>query len=277
MHRQPTLLFLHIPKTAGTSVSLALVRRFSAHELYHVRDPKHAQAPCFSPHHGPQQAFGRLSTRRKQKFRCVLGHFHFGLHETLPGPAEYFTLLRDPLQRYVSQVAQYNRMQAAGELGSDTRPVSLMEFRALKPRQFENPQTRWISGLTANQIADRSPADVLQLAQHHLDTHFRAVGVVERMDESMAVLASRSGWSCLSAAKANASAQRPSVDQLTADQYQRFMDSNRLDRELWQFANRRLDAELATAATSHGTSMGGSSKEPWASRVTAWWFRRRAA
>ena len=43
-----------------------------------------------------------LSQRRLQKTRMFKGHMVFGLHEVLPQPATYITVLRDPVDRVIS-------------------------------------------------------------------------------------------------------------------------------------------------------------------------------
>lgn len=248
MTHSAALLFMHIPKTAGTSVSLALAQQFRSDDLYHVRSETTDLAPKFSPNYGPEETFRTLDPRQRSRYRCVLGHYHFGLHAALSGAGRYFTLLRDPLERYVSQVAQYNRMAASGELGSGVRPVTLAEFREVKPAQFTNPQTRWIAGSQERAPKAALSPQLLDRALENIERHFVVVGLVERMDESLTLLARQWGWRSLSVGRANVSAVRPSYDEFTPALRDEFEDHNQFDRTLWRLASERLDEARRAAA-----------------------------
>lgn len=272
MNPAATLLFMHIPKTAGTSVSLALARQYDDRSLYHIRSDGQELAPRFSRNHGPESVFRGLEPQQRGQFLCVLGHYHFGLHEAIPGEARYFTLLRDPLERYVSQVAQYNRMATAGELGAGARPVSLEEFSRLKPAQFNNPQTRWVAGTAERATKDLGPQATLARAQENVNAHFCVVGLVERMDDSLELLARLWGWAPLHVGRANASGVRPSYDEFTPALRDEFEACNQLDRALWDEANRRIDEALRQ---TERPSPSAAFARPW--RRWTQKFSRRAA
>lgn len=268
-----TLLFLHVPKTAGISISTALANKFPQQELFHVRSVTHEQAPKFSRHYGPEAEFRALPLEQRGKFRCVLGHFQYGLHDAIPGNAQYFTLLRNPLERYVSQVAQYNRMVAAGEFGPDARQATLQEYRSLRPAHFANPQTRWVSGLTEGQLASLSAEQTLAIAKRNLAEHFCVVGAVERMDDSLEILARVRGWDGLPIGRENASKVRPSYDEFTTAERDDFEAHNQLDRQLWQMAGERLNAQLEEIPRVVAMRPKVFSLH----RLTQAWTRRRAA
>jgi hypothetical protein len=245
MNTPDTLIFLHIPKTAGTTVSVVLKGWYSPHELFHIRSGEHSAAPRFSTNFGPETHFRSLLSDERAQYRCIMGHTKFGLHEVVPGRAKYFTLLRNPLERYISQVAQYNRMIRGGEFGPESQPVSLYEFRSLKSLQFTNPQTRWLTGLSGEKFLRRDDSSLLQQAKDNVDQWFSVVGVVEQIEMSLAVLAYNCGRTMPSIKRENSSTERPSIEDFTASQLQEFEENNRLDKELWQFASERLQLQAA--------------------------------
>lgn len=263
MNPQETLIFQHIPKTAGTTVSVVLRQWYSPNELFHIRSGTHTKAPRFSTNYGPETYFRSLPSSERKKYRCIMGHTKFGLHNAIPGRARYFTLLRNPLERYVSQVAQYNRMIRGGEFGSKAEPVSLYKFRSLKSLQFTNPQTRWLTGLSNEKFLLRDQSTLLQQAKDNLETFFAVVGVVEQIEKSLELLAYHCGRTMTSIKRENASAERPSIEELTDSQLQEFEENNQLDRELWQFATERLQMQATNLDSLSKRSLGKRMAEPF--------------
>jgi hypothetical protein len=241
---QETLIFLHIPKTAGISVCLALVEKHARGEIFHIRSPVHVKAPIFSEDFGPHEDFVRLPRDQRARFRCVVGHMSFGLHEHIPGPVRYFTVLRDPLERFLSQVGQYNRMVKRNELAANARAVSVEEFARLKPQQMQNPQALLLSGMDPGEFRAVPGEELLDLLQQRLRTCFRAVGTVERFGETMHVLSRTSGWTPFSPQRANVGDRRPQRGELSSEFIQRFEAANRVDQALFQFADQLLSEAL---------------------------------
>lgn len=85
------VFFLHIPKAAGTSLSDALAAWFPGRMHHHYRPARGERPPLHEV--GPGD--------------CVGGHFNrlrgFGLYDSYPSASQYFTMLRDPFDRCVSQ------------------------------------------------------------------------------------------------------------------------------------------------------------------------------
>ncbi len=76
------LLFMHIPKTAGTSFRQILVRQYrnlggieAVYEPDAVKTgPKRKDAPAY------------------------VGHYRYGFHQFVDGPARYVSFMRDPIR-----------------------------------------------------------------------------------------------------------------------------------------------------------------------------------
>lgn len=98
MPLRPQLFFVHIPKCAGTSVLKSISRIGSRRIVVLSESPR-----------SKEQAYGdlhRLLKSRRQKIEeidIVIGHdvFH-GLHAGSQRPPIYLTILRDPVERYIS-------------------------------------------------------------------------------------------------------------------------------------------------------------------------------
>jgi hypothetical protein len=87
-----TLLFLHIPKAAGTTLSRIAERHVPAGRQY-LLGPRSQEAV---------QRFNEWPAARRARYRLISGHFPYGMHEQVPGPSRYMTMLREPIVRVLS-------------------------------------------------------------------------------------------------------------------------------------------------------------------------------
>src|SRR5262245_54192798 len=89
-HRlQPSdkLYFLHVYKTAGTTLSHLLERRFRPEEV------------C--PAHQLDE-LAKMPTAAARRYRLYWGHLGFKLADLVPGEMIYVTMLRNPVEHVVS-------------------------------------------------------------------------------------------------------------------------------------------------------------------------------
>ncbi len=193
--RDPNSLvfFLHIPKTAGTTL------HHYFYTAYYPPGGSYESEEDGQLHYGIYHypgGFEHADTAppadlvrilRRPDVHIVLGHFAFGIHELQPRPASYVTVLRDPIERAVSVASHHLRWSEHGE-----REVSVAELEAFlvsgELAELDNGQTRRISG-----VDPRNP-DALGRAKQHLVDHFAAVGLTERMAESVAVISNALEW-----------------------------------------------------------------------------------
>ena len=108
-----TLVVVHLPKTAGTSLRTLLEAAFGAglradygdHPLQHSRFARRRRALAAALRHAG----------RPLGVPCVYGHF-LACKYALATRTRYAVWLRDPVQRVISRYHHYRRASAAGEL-----------------------------------------------------------------------------------------------------------------------------------------------------------------
>ena len=189
------LLFLHVPKTAGTTL------KEYVYSVYEPPDPPEAHEGGYF-HYGiydyyPSDELGEAPPAdlhrimHRPDLRVVVGHFFYGLHALQPKPATYLTILRDPIERVVSSASHNLRWS-----GKEEREVTVQDLERYlleaQIRDFDNGQTRRLSGVDA-EFGRCTPA-MLASAKEHVREHFSAVGLTERFEESLVLFGRVLSW-----------------------------------------------------------------------------------
>ncbi len=236
-----TLIFLHIPKTAGTTFNRILEAEYSPLRI-HTLSPQRIIADI--------ERFKRLPDSRKRRLEVVKGHMHFGLHEYLPNPATYITFLREPVDRAVSAFF-FIREHRLHPLHRKVAGVSIEEFiRATRSQQ--NVQTKLAGGLTPD---EECTPETLQRAKHNLRTSFSVVGLTERFDESLSAMRQRFGWKLKSYRRYRVTSARPASKELPGAVVESIRRSNAFDMELYELAL-RLFAEQQSSILAPADAAG---------------------
>jgi len=220
--QEPVLVFLHIPKTAGTTLRRIIRRQYPRGTVWET------DSNYFPP----------LSPEQYARLRVVQGHVMYGLHEQLPRPVRYITVLRHPVERTLSAY-YYVRRRPKDPLHALAHRLSPDEFSAEAGPHALNYQTRFLSG----QPADLSAA-TLPLALRNLDEHI-AFGLDSRFDESLLLFRRLLGWGSVHYRRENVTRGRPRGDEVEARVIAAIERQNPLDMELYAHAERRLEERLA--------------------------------
>jgi hypothetical protein len=236
-HEPPTLIFMHVPKTAGRSLEALLERHVPAAQTWDGYGDRAGREAAF-------EALRQLPEAQRRNLRLVKGHFPFGIHEHLPQESEYLVFFRDPVDRVIS-LYHYILRDATHRLHDALvqRSMSLDAFvrSDLLPAAFCNAQTRLLAGRS---IGDDAPCgeQVWAQARANLDRHFGVVGLMERFEESVAVLGARYGWRRLHVPMRNVSSRRRAAE-LSESTLALLLEKNELDLRLHRLAEHRLEAQ----------------------------------
>ncbi|HEX8474147.1 MAG TPA: sulfotransferase family 2 domain-containing protein [Pyrinomonadaceae bacterium] len=225
MENKRVLIYLHIPKTGGLTLRSIIERNFPSDSIHHIDG---------SP--GSKERFIELPEATRRRINVLRGHMPFGLHAHLYGRADYLTMLRHPVERIISLyyyiLATPNNNFHAEVAG---RRMSLADFVESRISQAKNHQTRMISGLE-NRFDDAA----LEVAKANLRTHFTAVGLNEKFDESLILFKRLLGWNNIFYVKRNVTKKRPRLRDVPDATVKLIEKQNALDTELYEFAAQRF-------------------------------------
>lgn len=252
---QPALIFMHVPKTGGITL-LGIIRRYcSPAQTLDIFGESVATV---------QDSVNRLRAMTEAERRditCVQGHMPFGIHQFLPRPARYLTILREPTARMVSDY-YFARNTPEHSLHAEVngKRMSLRDFIEMREQQgLGNLTCRSLSGLANWDDLAASPREctpaMLDAAKRNLEKHFAVVGLTERFDESLLLVADAFGWPDMSYARENVTRNKPRAAPIADDALQAMHRYHGLDMQLYEYARQRFEERVAAAGPAFGARL----------------------
>ena len=232
-----TVIFLHIPKTGGTTLHHILERCYSKDQICTFKDlNRQTQIDNFR----------KLPPGKREAYRLIQGHLHFGFHRYLPGDSIYITLLREPIARTLSfyyYARSHPDHYLYSSLANDHVDLkTLLKDRRSMTDEFFNLQTRMIAGEELNDPKRLTNRGIVQAAKENLRNHF-VVGLTEEFDASLRLMSRRFGWKVKSYVKKNVTDRKDRIDTVDAETLALLREANALDIELYQFARELFAAQ----------------------------------
>ena len=233
-----TVIFLHIPKTAGVTIRQIIKRQYPENRMY------------YGDHLSPQEianVFTSLPEDYKAQLQMIWGHLIFGVHQYLSTDATYFTFLRDPIERTISHYYYILGRPHEFEIAQYLRENNIGFQEALEKNlilDIQNVQTRMLAGLPYDHPPNTYTQAHLETAKHNLSNHFAVVGLVEQFDESLLLLKRTLGWGNVFYNLQNKTPRRPYKDDIPPETMALIRKENELDIELYKFAQQIFAKQL---------------------------------
>lgn len=246
------VVFFHVPKTGGLSLSAVMRRQYpqgTIKELWLQRPETISE-------------FLGMPEEERARLRGVSGHFPFGMHEYLAPGARYITLLRNPVERLLSE---YRHLADNPEDWGVWQPPESI-FKSVDSyvdyiieNNLANVQTRLISGYL--NLDDRPPLaplpdDAVDRAIANLTGHFAVVGLTERFDESLLLMKRVLGWSGnIHYVRRNVRAHLAAKSPVSDGTLSRIAEHTRADAQVIEAGTRMLDRQLKACGEGLETSL----------------------
>lgn len=253
MNPSATIIFLHIPKAAGSTLRQVIRRQYRSQTTLEFYGAKwFDQLEKFHEDDGGD--IGRVN--------CVIGHFPFGIHRALPGRCRYFTMVREPIDWTLSL---YYAMRSKAQIHPMMQPVrdremSLQDFlEYLLEIGMANLQTRSLSGLMDQKQVfppyGPLPADAIDLALANIAEYFDEVGLVDRFDESLFFMKETFGWKNIYVSRQNITSKRPKRIALSRDIIDKMSEIQGQDLALYRQITDQFERRLDNAGPEFSTKI----------------------
>lgn len=224
------LIYLHIPKAAGTTLNGIINQQYTNNKLFRFDG--------INSH----QLFTELPITEQNRIQLLRGHFAFGLHKFISRPCTYFTVLRHPVKRVISQY-HYIRNNPHNPQSKFLQTINLEEYILKEGTKICNQQTNMISGLsTPKNCSDR---ELLQIAQNNLDEYFAVVGITEMFDETLLILRNRFNWKTPYYVKQNTAKKHSPTKSISQSTIALIEEYGSLDLQLYDRAKQKLQTQIA--------------------------------
>lgn len=202
-YRATLPFFLHVSKNGGNTVRHVLSRNYPPDGFLNAKISSRAFAKNIaggmpvtvdSPNEDVVHLLGELGSRQR-RLGCVAANLPYGAHRFLQRPAAYFTFVREPVSRCLSDWF----MRRAGVHDGGEEVWSIFErydfdlWRMLEDGEayhLSNEQVRMITGSPKLEIGREEFA----LSRELIEERYLLVGATESMDDGMRLLGRRLGW-----------------------------------------------------------------------------------
>ncbi len=239
--KENIVIFVHIPKTGGTTLEGILNRQYGRRNGLRLNTSYR-----FLPEEIAQI---RTKLQTVQECKFIKGHFALGLqaHQYLLNPSSYITMLRNPLERVISDFYFIQRTPAHHHY------AAIQKYR-MDLQDYVSSELFWgLDNYQTRVLCDRSTLEqtgycttlTLESAKHNLQSLFPVVGVVERFDESLLLLHRAFQWQPPFYGKENVTPSRPKLQTLSKQIIARLYEKHVFDLELYAYAHSLLESQLA--------------------------------
>jgi len=238
-----SLIFLHIPKAAGTTLHRIIERQYHADACFSIDGANVYESI---------ETFKQLSEPERESITCLKGHMPFGLHVHLSQPCAYVTILRDPVERMISHyyfVLRSPHHYLYEQVTSQNMTLEDYVRSDLSP-ELHNGQTKLLAG-----NEKMPPPHMLEVAYRNLREHFIFVGLTEKFDESLVLMKRRLGWSRIYYTQINVNPNRPPKSEISDSTVRAIERNNEKDLELYAFARQLFEESVREEGPSFGSEV----------------------
>ena len=246
--KEPVLVFIHLPKTGGTTLNHIFFGKFPRKKIFHILNT----LDC--------ETFLQMSDEKRNEFDCITGHVPACIHNFISRPCRYIILLREPLERAISDYyftltdtrhprhERYNREKVTleehlrEERGSIPGIIKLLLYPDLEVLRDIPGIKKWrgFKSYKMNKMIEgcRTISRTAK-SKRKLREDFFQVGVLERFEEFIFLLSHKLKWDLPDYRIENRSFSRFRADArntIDTELLSYFYAANRIEYQLYEYA-----------------------------------------
>jgi len=238
------IFFLHIPKAGGTTLLNIIERQYKMSEILVMYDV-HYSWPIKTV-----KQFKSLTHKQQNKIKMIAGHFGYGLHNEINIGQNYITMLREPIERVVSNF-KHMRREPTSEFSKGLSNKSLLEFvKDQNWHDLDNGQVRRLCGIENEEnVIDvgHCTEEMLEQAKTNLKS-CKSFGIMEMFDESLLLLSKELKWKNINYKIKNSAPK--SKEHIDAEAFELIKDLNKYDIALYKYAKDLFNNRWLTSGIS---------------------------
>ncbi len=262
-----TIIFLHIPKSAGTTLGRIIEWEYPPLRIFSV-DPSFFRWSYRKLLSWPASRLARMLVFK--------GHMPFGLHERLPQRSTYITVLRDPIDREISAY-YYALSRPVLPKHRMTKRLKLKDYMRVNPHA--NLQTKMLAGQDESYdfLGGECTPEMLETAKQNLATRFSLVGLTERFDESLAMAKLLFGWEIRHYAHFNVTKERPRKGSVPSEIREVIAERYKYDLMLYEYAVNLFNEQMAKCADRLRPELQAIREAQSLGHLESLWYRGASA
>jgi len=250
----PVDFFIHIPKTAGTTLAQIIASQYPRGSVLTFPDPQIGD-----------DERARAIRQMPEETRIVAGHLHFGYTELCPRGSRPFTMLRDPVERFISLYYYIGREPKHHHYAAFQRGE--LRIGELAERQGR-AQACFIAGMLPK---DACPDDeLIARATENLEKTIVSVGLTERFDESLLLYNRALGWKVEGYARENVTRNRPTQDRLAPQDLSIIREKSAVDQQVYDFASRLFEKRIADMPPTFAEELAALRRKVTKAETVSW-------
>lgn len=251
---QHALIFMHIPKTAGSTLGNIIDRHYANNRLFvmiHDRD---------------NDTFAAQPEDMRARVQMVRGMTYYGIHRVIPRESRYFTLYRHPVDRVISQYFYVQRRKMRGNPSAKVQPLEA--FLERNPFHTQMQLGLTVGGDSKGEARAQSlDSSHISVARANLERHFSLVGTIDHFDEALVLMKHRFGWKNVAYARRNVAPEDQRA-KVTPGQLRQIESMCALETEFYEQIRADFEAELRDQPPAFAREVEAARSASRAYRVT---------